>query len=385
MKIFFKILLTSVFLTIIVRYFPIRKYSITYDIQDHITIIKQPLEEKILSKMSIEEKVGQLFIFGFNGTTLSKDTQDLIEYQHIGGVILMGKNISNPSQLTSLNTDLQSVSKIPLLISIDQEGGSVSRIRWENILTTSPKSMGGEKNIYDISVQRSLLLKEYGINVNFSPVVEYITNNNSFLYPRVFTGTKEEVARKSYYAMKGYSDSGIIPVAKHYPGHNDSSVDSHYNLPRVNISPYQWDEYVSVFKYLIEKDVVDVIMVGHLLFPNIDSKPSTISEVLLNGKLREDMGYEGVVITDDMQMGAIEKQGTVCILALQSLKAGNDMLLYTFYSPKPNLQTEVYNCILDAVKSNQLEDGFVERKVLRILRLKIKYNIVDESILHSLE
>ena len=195
----------------------------------------------------------------------------------------------------------------------------------------------------------------------------------------------EEVSKKAYNAIKGYSDSDMISVAKHYPGHSNLSPDSHFSLPRVNISLEQWDEYISPFSYLINKDVVDVIMVGHILYPNIDSKPSTISNIIINQKLRKDLNFQGVVITDDMLMDAIEKQGGYCDIAKEALKAGNDILLYSMYSPKPNLQREIYDCIFNAVNSEEIALEDINQKVLRILRLKIKYGLIDKSILQPAE
>ncbi len=381
MKISIKILFFFTILIFILISLPTPKKREILDIQDTLQIVKEPpLEIKILNSMTLEEKVGQLFIFGFNGTNINENTKDLIEKKHIGGVLLLSKNIKNVDQLTKLNKQLQDSSEIPLLISIDQEGGTVSRIKWEDVLTISPKSMGNEKSIYDISTEKSALLRKYGINVNLAPVVEYITNTKSFLYPRVFTGTKQDVAKKASFAIKGYTDSGMISVAKHYPGHSNSSVDSHYNLPSVNISKEDFLDYIYPFKYLIEKELVDVIMVGHTLFPKIDKKPSTVSKILINDTLRDTLGYKGVVITDDMQMGAIEKDGELCNIAIEALNAGNDMLLYSLYTPRPNLQTEVYDCVLDAVKNGKINKKSVDEKVVRILQLKIKYELIDESI-----
>jgi beta-N-acetylhexosaminidase len=261
----------------------------------------------------------------------------------------------------------------------------VSRIKWDKELLISQKSMGEVEDIYNLSVRKSQILKDLGINVNLAPVVEYITDRNSFLYPRVFTGTQKEVSNKAYSAMKGYADSNMISVAKHYPGHSNLSPDSHFSLPKVFISIQQWDEYIYPFTSLINQDVVDVIMVGHILYPNIDIKPSTISSNIINTKLREELNYQGVVITDDMLMDAIEKQGGYCDIAKQALIAGNDILLYSMYSAKPNLQREIYDCIINSVNSEEISFEDINQKVLRILRLKIKYGLIEKSILQPAE
>ncbi len=385
MKIFIKIFPSLLILLALLVTLPVQLKQQFYDIKGVTTIVKTPLEEQILNQMTQEAKVGQLFMFGINGTTLNEHSLSYINDMHIGGVILMGGNIESPKQLIKLNTDLQSNSKIPLLISVDQEGGTVSRIRWKQELTIPPKSMGNEKNIYDLSSKKAALLDEYMINVNLAPVVEYITDPSSFLYPRVFNGTKEEVARKSFFCIKGYSDSKVIPVAKHYPGHSNSAADPHIKLPSVSTSKNEWDEYIYIFRYLIEKESVDMIMGGHFLFPNIDNKPSTISNILINEKLRGELGYDGVVITDDMQMAGIYREGEECNTAIEALNAGNDILLYTFYSPRKELPTDVYNCVLDATNNRSITQEEIDKKVLRILRLKIKYEIIDDTILNSLE
>ncbi len=353
------------------------------EIQGNLTIVERPpLEQQLLEQMTLQQKVGQLFMFGFSGTTINENITDLIQNRYIGGVLLLGPNIVNNTQLNTLLKNIQAISYIPMFISIDQEGGIVARLKGNEILTTSQKNMGTPQEAYSISYQRGKLLKELGINMNLAPVVEYITSPSSFLYQRVFRGTKEEVALKSQSSIKGYADSKIIAVAKHYPGHSNTSVDSHYNLPKVIITNEQWNEYIYTFKYLIDNKSVEVIMVGHILYPNIDSKPSTISSELLTKRLREDLGYKGILITDDMEMDAIEKVGEYGRIAKEALLAGNDILLY---SGLPNVQREVYDYILTCVSNGEIPESILNEKVLRILKLKVNYNLFDFSILKTQE
>ncbi len=354
-----------------------------YDIEQELSIVKRPpLEEEILEQMSLEERVGQLFVFGFSGSEVSENITDLIQENHISGVLLLGTNIVNNTQLSKLITDIQEISKLPLLITIDQEGGIVARLKGNEILTIAQKQMSTPQQAYDIAKERGEQLITVGVNVNLAPVVEYITSSNSFMYHRVFRGTKEDVAQKAEAAIKGYTDSNTISVAKHYPGHSDSSPDSHYSLPKVYIKNSQWDEYIYPFKYLIEKKVVDVIMVGHIFYPNIDSKTSTISSEILNTRLREQLGFQGVLITDDMEMDSIEKQGNYTEIAKQALLAGNDILLY---SGIPKVQREVYEYILQSVKNGEIPETTINEKVLRVLRLKIKYGLIDYTNLQFAE
>lgn len=383
MRKIYKIFLTAIFLLILLILLPPPKNNnLIYDIQGDIQIKKTPpLEERILSQMTVEEKIGQLLLFGFSGTSLNADIQNLIETKYIGGVLLLGKNIQNMQQLKKLNNDLQSISQLPLFIAVDQEGGSVARIQESSKTNISQRYLQGEKQICDISVQRAKMLKELGINMNLAPVAEYITNNSSFMYERTFSGSRQEVAQKVYSAVKGYVDSKMISTVKHFPGHDNQSKDTHSTIAQVNISPQQWDEYIYTFKYPIDKGIVDVIMVGHIKFPKIDDKPATVSKVIIDGKLRKEIGYEGVVITDDMQMSSIWKYAQYCNTAKEALLAGNDILLYSQYTPRATLLTDVYNCILNAITSGEIAEDVIDQKVLRILKLKIKYGLIDEAIL----
>ncbi len=383
MRKIYKIFLTAIFLLILLILLPPPKNNnLIYDIQGDIQIKKTPpLEERILSQMTVEEKIGQLLLFGFSGTSLNTDIQNLIEMKYIGGVLLLGKNIQNMQQLKKLNNDLQSISQLPLFIAVDQEGGSVARIQESSKTNISQRYLQGEKQICDISVQRAKMLKELGINMNLAPVAEYITNNSSFMYERTFSGSRQEVAQKVYSAVKGYVDSKMISTVKHFPGHDNQSKDTHSTIAQVNISPQQWDEYIYTFKYPIDKGIVDVIMVGHIKFPKIDDKPATVSKVIIDGKLRKEIGYEGVVITDDMQMSSIWKYAQYCNTAKEALLAGNDILLYSQYTPRATLLTDIYNCILNAITSGEIAENVIDQKVLRILKLKIKYGLIDETTL----
>ena len=383
MRKIYKIFLTAIFLLIFLILLPPQKNNKQiYDIQGDIQIKKiPPLEERLLSQMTIEEKIGQLFIFGFNGTTLNPDIQNMIENRDIGGVLLLNKNIQDTKQLKRLNRDLQSISQLPLLIAVDQEGGSVARIQEDSKTNISQRFLQDEEQIYDVSVHRAKMLKELGINMNLAPVAEYITNNSSFMYERTFSGSRQEVAQKVYSAVKGYVDSKMISTVKHFPGHDNQSKDTHSTIAQVNISPQQWDEYIYTFKYPIDKGIVDVIMVGHIKFPKIDDKPATVSKVIIDGKLRKEIGYEGVVMTDDMQMSSIWKYAQYCNTAKEALLAGNDILLYSQYTPRATLLTDVYNCILNAITSGEIAEDVIDQKVLRILKLKIKYGLIDEAIL----
>ncbi|KKP65939.1 MAG: Glycoside hydrolase family 3 protein [candidate division WS6 bacterium GW2011_GWE1_34_7] len=337
-------------------------------------IEKPPIENVILESMTLEQKVGQLFLMGFYGTSLSESTINWIEDRYVGGVLILGRNIQDEKQLKNLTDSIQSYSYIPLLISIDQEGGVVSRLQWNTILTTAQKSMDTPKEAYEIAVQRGRILNGLGINTNLAPVVENISDTSSFMYNRVFRGTSEEIAKKGESTIYGYREVGIIAVPKHYPGHSNSSPDSHFYLPKVNIIDKQWDSFIYPFRYLIERECVDIIMVGHILYPNIDNNVSTISNEILQQRLRDELHFEGVILSDDMEMKAIKNQGEPKELAKQSLQAGIDILIY---SKETEELEEIYKYVLESYQDGSLDIDMLNQKVLRILKLKEKYGMLD--------
>ena len=371
-------LITLLVLTFVI--FP-QHYEPERTLFDPNSIPLKPIEEVILNKMSIEQKVGQLFIFGFDGTTLNTKTQEFFQDTHLGGVLLLSKNINNEKQLIQLTTQIQQTLPIPLFISIDQEGNPVARIEWNETLTKPQSSITTPQQAFNLALSRGEILKGLGINMNLAPVVEYITNTHSFLYDRVYRGNQEEILQKSISSIEGYTEAEIISVPKHYPGHSNTSPDSHYNLPVVNIDRNQWDIYIEPFSKILEQTEVNALMVGHIKYPNIDSKPSTISNEIINERLIETFNYEGIVISDDMEMDALENIDEYSILAKQALLAGNDILIYSKYrNNHPDLQKDVYNYIVGEVNDGNIDLNILNDKVLRILKVKIDYNILEPDI-----
>lgn len=355
---------------------PLKHVEITLPSEPLVEETPEPTpEELILQDMTNEEKVGQLFIFGFDNATLTEENRDFLREYKIGGVLLLKKNITSKKQLKSLIADIQSTNDIPLFISIDQEGGEVARIRWDSSITKSQPSIDTPNEAYEDALNKGRHLKGLGINMNFAPVVEYIDDKDSFIYDRTFRGTQQEVYLKSISAIQAYKESGILSVPKHYPGHSNTSTDSHYDLPMVNIEEKQWDEYITPFTDILDSTEVDAMMVGHVMFPNIDKEyPTTLSTEIINQKLIEDLQYEGLVISDDMEMGALEDIDAYQNIAKRALQAGNDILIYSKYMNRhPNIQKIVYEYILSEVDNGNMD---IDEKVLKILRAKMKYNIL---------
>ena len=338
----------------------------------------KPYEEILLSQMTTEEKVGQLFIFGIEGlTNLTPENKQFLIDTKVGGIILMSKNITSEAQLISLVQEIQSTNHIPLFISIDQEGGVVSRIKWDNTLLRSQLSITSPEEAYQIAKNKGDMLKRYGVNMNLAPVVEYSSYANSFIYKRVFSGDIGQVIQKSLSTISGYNDTGLISAIKHFPGHANTTIDPHYKLPSLNISNEQWNEHIESFSRIIKEKQIDALMVSHTLFPNIDSNPATISFEILNNRLKQGLNYNGLIISDDMEMNALDGLGSPTELAEAALRAGCDILIYSKYSLDNRYhQQVVYEHILNLVNQNLIN---IDEKVLKILQLKIKYGIIDRE------
>lgn len=352
---------------LIASYFLFSKYLDTDTKKQREEIIQLKNSETLLSQMTLEEKVGQMFLMGFWGTEPDYYITKMIKERHIGGVILFKYNVKDKEQLIQLSKNLQLLSdKVPLFISIDQEGGVVSRLGKDIVSEiTAQNEIKTEKDAYNISKKRAKELKELGISMNFSPVLDNIKKEGSFLYDRVF---RADIALLGNKMISGYSDGGVIAVPKHFPGHPDNSIDSHKTLPEVNIPEADFDTYASQFKEVISNQDTQAIMVGHILFEQIDANnPSSLSSKIITEILRNKYGFKGVVITDDMQMGALTESLTIVQAAVKAVTAGNDILIY---SGEPEEQAQAYSAILDAVKKGAISEERINESVMRILTLK---------------
>lgn len=352
---------------LIASYFLFTKYLDTDIKKERNEIIQLKDSEKLLSTMTLEEKVGQMFIIGFWGTQPDYYITKMVQERNIGGVILFKYNIKDKEQLTKLTSDLQTLSKkIPLFISIDQEGGVVSRLATDIVSETIAQSdIKTKKEAYSLAKKRAKELKALGISMNFSPVLDNIQKENSFLYDRVFRG---DISLLGNAMISGYRDGGIVAVPKHFPGHPNNLVDSHKALPEVNISEAEFDAYDSQFKEVILNKDTQAIMAGHILFNQIDSKyPSSLSSKIITEILRNKYGFDGVVITDDMQMGALTESFKISEAAIKAIVAGNDILIY---SGEPEEQAQAYNAIISAVKNGIISEERINESILRILTLK---------------
>ncbi len=341
--------------------------------------------DELMDKMTLEEKIGQLLVIGMEGKTYGDELDHLIRQYHIGGIILLGKNISYPAGMLKLLNESKKANadyKIPLFISVDEEGGRVSR------LPSSMKKLpaaeyfgrtGDELLAYETGAYLADVLHAFGYNMNYAPVLDVHSNpRNPVIGDRSFSSDPDEVANLGMAVMKGMTDNGIISVVKHFPGHGDTYVDSHLSLPVIGKTLEELNETELVpFKRAIEEKA-DVIMVAHIMFPELDDAyPSSLSKKIITDLLREEMHFEGVVITDDMTMGAIVNDYSVPEAAVQSFIAGSDLLLI---AGDYENQVGTFKALMAAVESGSISVERINDSVRRILTLKDRYKLNDDLI-----
>jgi beta-N-acetylhexosaminidase len=345
------------------------------------TACKSLEEDKIqdkLDSMTLEEKAGQLLIVGFKGTFLNDRTKSYLNDLKVGGLILFDRNIESKGQIIGLVEEIKGSNAeedIPLFLCIDEEGGSISRLPKEYRRLPDPFQIG-ETNDVDIAFQFGQLLgnrvKGLGLNLNFAPVLDIHSNpDNPVIGKRAYGTNPERVSDIGLEVAKGIRNSSIIPAVKHFPGHGDTSTDSHLELPIIDKSLEELRNFELIpFEDAIENNI-EMIMMAHILLPSLDKDyPATLSKKIVHDLLRDEMGYEGVIVSDDMTMGAIVNNFTLEDACIDFLKAGGDILLVCHGEDNPRI---VFDKIIDAVEIGELSMEEIDEKVYRILELKDRY------------
>lgn len=335
---------------------------------------------------SLKQHIGQLVMVGFDGFVPNPQIAGLIREQRIGGVILFRRNIESPAQVAALCRALQEinaeVSAIPLLIAIDQEGGMVMRI--EAGVTPLPSAMAYAKasqnesekggSAADCEALHSIgaaELRQMGINTNFAPVLD-INNNpaNPVIGIRAFGEDLATVTEYGLAAIRGIQAAGVVATAKHFPGHGDTAMDSHYGLPVVAHAAERLHAVeLAPFKAAIAAGV-DAIMTAHVVFPAYEpdpNTPATLSHAVLTGLLRDELGFDGVVFTDCLEMAAIAAGVGTVAGAVQAIHAGADMVLVSHTAA---LQQATVAALQTAVHNGALTAARLTQSLTRIHRLK---------------
>ncbi|MFX3646328.1 MAG: beta-N-acetylhexosaminidase [Paenibacillus sp.] len=335
---------------------------------------------KPLYDLTLEQKVGQLLMCGFHGQHADEQIIHLIRDYHVGGVIYFRRNVESVDQLTRLSAELQDLAAeagaLPLMISVDQEGGMVARIDKEG-MTQVPGNMalGATGNPeYTLTCAQILgrELKNIGIDMNLAPVID-VNNNplNPVIGVRSYGEHAESVAAHGVAAITGYQLQGIAATAKHFPGHGDTAVDSHLGMVTVPHDRNRLERMELLpFRRAIEAGV-DAIMTAHVMFPSIEPEPipATLSHKVLTGLLREEMGFEGIIITDCLEMHAISKPYGVAEAAVCAVEAGADLILVSH-----TLQDQVaaLEAIVEAVRTGRISEEVIHQAVERIMTWKRK-------------
>ena len=343
-----------------------------------------PITEQI-KKMSLDEKIGQMLVVGIDGYDLNVNTKSLIEKSKVGGFILFSSNVKDTNQLLNLLNSLKKgnlKNNIPLFLSVDEEGGRVSRMPKEFKKIPTNKAIGkiNDGNLsYKIGSTIASEIGSFGFNMDFAPVLDVNSNpNNPVIGDRSFGSKVNIVSSLGTQTMKGIQSKNIISVVKHFPGHGDTSVDSHLGLPTVNNDLERLNDFELLPFVEAIKNNADVVMIAHILLPKIDSQnPSSMSKRIITDILRKELNFQGVIFTDDMTMGAIVKNYKISEAAVKSVKAGTDIVLVCH--GYENVVT-VTNALKNAVLNGDISKQRVDESVYRILSLKKKYNLKDKTI-----
>ncbi len=336
-----------------------------------------PTPGETFDKMSVEQRVGQVFIWTYFGTSFSPMMQSWLEKYQPGALIVFSRNIQNAAQIAKFNSDTQKFAakklKTPFLLMIDQEGGTVTRLHTSVPLPSALAlgKMDDLKFITNFGKANGEVLRSVGFNVNLAPVLD-ISNpdKNSFIGNRAFGEDPDAVADMARAYSEGLGAAGIIPTAKHFPGHGGVVQDSHQTTPK-KLATYDElaEKDLIPFEEYAHMEIPKALMMAHLALPNIDPSglPSTYSNVLIQQTLRAKLKYEGLVLTDDLEMVGASTDQAIGERAVRAFLAGNDMLML---AGSPAHQKQAFAAMVSAVTSGRVSAARLKETVLRILTYK---------------
>lgn len=342
--------------------------------------------QALLETMTLEEKIWQMLFLTQEELTDTMGTQyagegtrEALSQYPVGGIIYFSSNISSEQQLRELIGNTQSYSEIPLMIGVDEEGGRVSRLSGIGVTDyvdpmQSYGSARDEKAVYDLGRHFAESLIDVGFNVNYAPVADIVTNpDNTEIGDRSFSDDPSVAAAMVVQMVKGMQDNGLISCLKHFPGHGSTSADSHYGL---SVSERTLDELrgAEFIPFMAGIDAgVELVMMSHMSLPNVTGSdvPCDLSYEVVTGLLREELGFEGVIISDSHEMAAITAYYSCGEAAVLAVKAGCDVVLM------PESKQEAANALLEAVADGTLSEERINESVLRILSLKYEYGIIE--------
>ena len=346
---------------------------VTYESVAQSELSPEQKVDKLVANMSDADKVGQLMMIGIHGKSLNDDARFMLNEYRVGGIILFDRNMESKDQVKTLITDINKAGKsaglTPLFLGIDQEGGAVARMD-DKLINVPPAEEVGKEPVEQaaaLAKEVGTELKDLGFNINFAPVADL-----GLTYGRSYSTNPDEVVRYASAVGKSYDEAGLWYSYKHFPGIGKTDVDLHADTSIVPVSKETLlSEDTKVFVDLIKQSKPNTytIMVSHAMYPQIDpDHPSSLSKTIITDWLRKDMGYNGVVVTDDMDMGALAKHYTFGDMAVQSILAGSDILLVCH---EYEHMQEAYNGLMKAVKDGRISKERLDESVKRILLMKM--------------
>jgi beta-N-acetylhexosaminidase len=325
----------------------------------------------------VRRHIGQLAMVGFNGHSLPAEVRQIAREFDLGGVVFFARNVQEPEQVADLSRESQALaSEIPLWVSVDQEGGRVARLKrpfteWPPMQTLG--RAGDEALAERFARALATELKAVGISLDYTPVLDVLTNpKNPVIGDRALAERAEDVARLGSSIIRTLQAEGIAACGKHFPGHGDTSVDSHFDLPLVEHPPDRLEavEFVP-FKAAIAADVA-CIMTAHILIPALDPEhPATLSRAIIDGWLRKKLGFTGVILTDDMSMKAISSRYGLAEASVRAIAAGCDGVLMC--APQPDDQLAALEAIIYAVEQGRIPQTRVEDALSRQRKAKERF------------
>jgi beta-N-acetylhexosaminidase len=339
-----------------------------------------------LYALPIEQQIGQFFYIGLPGTTLDEETHELVEEVKPGGIVIFGRNVASPSQLRELIDGVRELLPIEPLVGIDQEGGLVDRLR--KILTPMPAARIIRQH-GDLAAARTLgritgeVLRMLGFNMNFAPVMSIMTDERDLLsnglYSRSYGRSPGEVLGYTTVYLRGLQETGLVGCLKHFPGIGAGEVDSHEQMPLVHLShddliAQDLAPYIELFGR--KDDRVRCVMVSHGGFPNIDIRqeltggllePASLSYNIVTTLLRRELGYQHLVVTDDLEMGAISRHCDIDAASIRAFLAGEDMLLICAH---PEVILNGYRALLQAARKDKIPKDRIRASLKRIAAMK---------------
>ncbi len=338
--------------------------------------------ETLLARLTLPQKIGQLMMIGFGGKEMDDSIARLVTRFHIGSIALYSRNISHNTQLAKLVRDLREAmrAEVQPFMAIDQEGGNVVRVRQDVVVLPGAMAIGATRDpvlAYLAGQANAIDLGLIGVDMNLAPVLDVNCNpRNPVINIRAFGDQPELVARMGVQFILGQQSGSMATVAKHFPGHGTTDHDSHFDLPsnKQSLAQLKKSELIP-FQEAVSAGL-DAIMTAHVLVPAIDASglPASLSKRVITGLLRQELGFDGLVITDDLEMRAIAEMMSVGQAAVQAIRAGADIVMVIWTPKKKQL---VFDALLSAVHSGQLSEARINQSVRRILLLKEKRGTLD--------